>query len=94
MIKTDVINKDLPLLLSKAFKNANMILDFQNDTAKAFDEVIPLNNTLSGHYIIPISRQKQLIDNISSANVTLTVQSSYTNEQIAVKLHLQFGHPT
>ena len=95
MITTDVIDKDLPLLLSKAFmKNANMVLNFKNDTACAFEEIIPLIVTSSGHYVIPISKPKQLINNIEDANITLAVQNAYSNEQIALKLHRQFGHPT
>ena len=98
MIKTDVIDKDLPLLLSKAFmKNGNMVLNFQNDTASIFDESIPLTVTSSGHYVIPISKPKQLInsiDNIKCMNITLTAHKDYSNEQIALKLHRQFGHPT
>ena len=54
----------------------------------------PIVVTLSGHYLIPIQKPKQLIDNIESANFILNVQNCYTNEQIAVKLHRQFGHPT
>ena len=56
-IISDVIDTDIPLLLSKmAMKRARMTLNFNNDTAEMFSKRIKLLCTTSGHYHVPISR--------------------------------------
>ena len=56
-IKSDVVDADIPLLLSKtAMKRARMTLNFNNDTAEMFGKRIKLLCTTSGHYHVPISR--------------------------------------
>ena len=64
-INTDVVTKDLPLLLSKSFmKRASMVLDFQNDRAVALGETVHLATTGCGHYTIPLTKTKQLITSL------------------------------
>ena len=97
-INTDVICKDLPLLLSKSFmKRANMVLDFENDTALALGENVHLATTSSGHYFIPLTKPKQLISSFDKNNdnvkIVLVSKESKTDNQIALKLHRQFAHP-
>ena len=54
-ITTDIVNNDIPLLLSKeAMKKANMKLDLVNDKAEIFGEEVTLQNTSSGHYCVPL----------------------------------------
>ena len=49
-IRTDVIDNDIPLLLSKdTMKRANTVIDFQNDTAVFFGVKVNLVSTQSGH---------------------------------------------
>ena len=56
-IISDVVDADIPLLLSKtAMKRARMTLNFNNDTAEMFGKRIKLLCTMSGHYHVPISR--------------------------------------
>ena len=56
-IISDVVDADIPLLLSKmAMKRARMTLNFNNDTAEMFGKRIKLLCTTSGHYHVPISR--------------------------------------
>ena len=56
-IISDVVDADIPLLLSKtAMKRAQMTLNFNNDTAEMFGKRIELLCTTSGHYHVPISR--------------------------------------
>ena len=51
MIRTDVIDTDLPLLLSKsAMKKANVKIDFSNDTLSMLDQKVNIVFTSSGHY--------------------------------------------
>ena len=56
-IITDVVNSDIPLLLSKdTMKRAGTCLSFEDDTVMMLKKKIPLNCTLSGHYYIPITK--------------------------------------
>ena len=55
-IETDVVNCNIPLLLSKpAMKKAKMSLNFENDTALFGDLTISLRCSFSGHYLLPIN---------------------------------------
>ena len=87
-IKIDVVDNDIPLLFSKSsMKRANMKLNFQNDTISIFDENIPLIITSSGHYAIPITKAKQLINNLnrkSEMSITLTMTNDTDNHSIAL----------
>ena len=56
-IITDVMNSDIPLLLSKdAMKRAGTCINFEDDTVTMLKKKIPLSCTLSGHYYIPITK--------------------------------------
>ena len=95
-IVTDVIEKDLPLLLSKRFmKNGKFQLDFDNDTLHANGKSIPLHTTHSGHYLLPLTKKTQLIHNLDGSDkIVLTVSTNKSDFEIAQKLHRQFAHPT
>ena len=96
-IKTDVILKDLPLLLSRSFmKRANMVLDFQKDIVSTMNQTIKLNTTSSGHYTIPLTKPRQLLMNLEDQNTKITFVSTtnQSDRQIATKLHRQFAHPS
>ena len=98
-IKTDIINADIPLLLSKtAMKRAQIQLNFKNDTITFLGEEIPLQTTSNGLYYLPITTPKQLINRLSSTSkgnpLILNVTNSKTNKEIAVKLHRCFAHPS
>ena len=63
IIKSDVIDSDLPLLLSKsAMKKANVKIDFSNDVVNMLNQKINIVFTASGHYIVPISKTSQLVE--------------------------------
>ena len=56
-IRTDVVDSDIPLLLSKsATKKAKVKMDLENDTAEIYGTPVLLNHTTSGHYSVPIDR--------------------------------------
>ena len=102
MIRTNVIDTDLPLLLSKsAMKKANAKIDFLNDTVSMLDQKVNIVFTLSGHYAVPISKTNQLVEDICKNNqvgqvyLTISKLSKKSNDQkfkTANKLHCQFGH--
>ena len=55
MIEVDIIDSDIPLLLSKeAMKKAKMKIDLEDDTAIVLGQRITLNTTSAGHYVIPL----------------------------------------
>ena len=61
-IETEVVDKELPLLLSKeAMKKAGMMIDFTNDSAQIFGFDINLEITSSGHYTIPLSKTRSFL---------------------------------
>ena len=69
LIETDVINSDIPLLLSRAsMKRADVNLNFKDDTASVFGKTIELVVTKSGHYAIPLTVPCQIIHS-RNANV-------------------------
>ena len=96
-IINDVVNADIPLLLSKdAMKRAETCLNFEDDAVTMLKKKIPLNCTSSGHYYIPITKPLPekckfkhipFIKEISSKNMAEKIK-------IATKLHRQFCHPS
>ena len=94
MIKTDVINSDIPLLLPRTSrKRADMNLNFKDVTASVFGKIIELIVTKSSHYAIQLIVPCQIINNQNAnVNVILTVQTNLEKEKMAQKIHRQFGH--
>ena len=73
LIETDVINSHIPLLLSWAsMKQADLNLNFKDDTASVFGKIIQLVVTKSSHYAIPLAVPCQIIysrnANVSNPN--------------------------
>jgi hypothetical protein len=62
-IKTDVVQSDIPMLLSKtAMKKARVKLDLANDKAEILGRVVKLNSTSSGNYCVFIGKQRNVHD--------------------------------
>ena len=100
-IVTDVVDCEIPLLLSKSsLKAADSQLDFVNDTVTMFGKEIALQHTSNGHYCVPLTPKQVAVNIISNkvTNVTFTVNDMSNKtltekKAIALKLHKQFGHP-
>lgn len=87
-IQTDVVDSDIPLLLSRsAMKNAGVKLDLQNDTAEILGKDVSLNLTSSGHYCIPIDKSERI-----PVETVCEVTFENSHKQL-LKLHRQFAHP-
>ena len=78
-----------------------MIIDFVNDKAKILGNVVNLEFTSSGHYTLPLTKERSLVikDTLSTEDrilIGLNIQDKSYKEkfQIASKLHTQFGHPS
>ena len=97
MIKTDVIDTDLPLLSSKsAMKKANVKIDFSSNTVSILDQKVNIDFTSTGHYAVPISKTNQLVEDfdknslVGQVYLTISELSKKSNNQkfkIANKLH-------
>ena len=96
-ITTDIIDGNLPLLFSnKSLKKAQANICFQNDTAKILGQTVKLKMSSSGHYLLPIHKNKQIMveaERNRRSQITL-VSTELNPSQIAYKLHLQFAHPS
>ena len=60
IIRTDVVESDIPLLLSRKAMKTAVKIDLKRDTAMIFGKEIVLNLTSSGHYYITIGRQEKI----------------------------------
>ena len=96
-INTGAVSSDIPFLLSRLLmKQANMTVNFENDTAFIFGQKADLIMTKSGHYDLPISPYTQLLNNLATNEriiITLTTQGEKSKFQMAAYLHRQFSHP-
>ena len=93
-ISTDVIDKDIPLLLSKrAMKEVGMNLNFEKDTVTVFGDDIRLRCTSSGHYSLPLTAKCQALDENKPVSDILSSVNLDDKQAIALKLHRQFAHP-
>ena len=92
-IQTDVVESDIPLLLSrKAMKTAGVMMDLETDTAKIFGRDVALNLTTSGHYCIPIDRAEKIsVEQVFAVN--FEEMDSKERHKTLIKLHRQFAHP-
>ena len=93
MIEADVVDSDIPLLLSlKAMKGAQVKLDLENDEAEIFGKKVSLNYTTSGHYCIPVDRAVETkVEEI--CKVELEGLDKQQRRKVIEKLHRQFVHP-
>ena len=96
-VESDVVDCDIPLLMPRSsMKRVNIHLNFENDTANAFNQDINLIVTKSGHYVILLTVPRQLIhgfDRNGSVNITLSAEHFMSKAAVANKLHCQFAHP-
>eukprot|EP00112_Aurelia_sp_Birch-Aquarium-sp1_P025873 Seg886.5 transcript_id=Seg886.5/GoldUCD/mRNA.D3Y31 product="hypothetical protein" protein_id=Seg886.5/GoldUCD/D3Y31 len=96
-LETDVVDTEIPLLMSKAaMKKANTILDFDQDRVIMFGEEQTLLKTSSGHYAIPITKSRQIIEKGKIDNELCLLAKNITTkddrEKVALKLHKQCCH--
>ena len=91
MIEVDVIQSDIPMLLSKAeMKKSNMVLYMLEDKVEVLGKSLNLDTTSSGHYLLPLIDESINIQEIFSINL----KEANDEDKVAAlkKLHNQFGH--
>ena len=94
-LTTDVVDRDIPLLLGKpAMKKAKVKLDLENDCATIFGKTVDLQCTSSGHYCIPIVETTMPVGDTVEALLSEDEKSAEENRKKIEKLHKQFAHPT
>ena len=90
-LETEVVDADIPLLLSKeAMKKSDTTIDFANDTVTMFGENIKLSLASSGHYMINLFPEKEVL--IATTDEIGSNENEKELKKMATKLHLQFGH--
>ena len=90
-IRTDIVDCNIPLLLSKeSMKKAGMVIDTNTDTATVFGRKVRLSTTSIGHYKLSIVQPPT---DAEVEHILLTFGSASPNA-IATKLHRQFAHPS
>ena len=95
-IETDVVQTDVPLLLSRsAMKKANTFINFKEDSVSMLGEKQNIVVTSSGHYSLPLTDRHSALNDIHDKNskIALKVDSDCDLVKIAEKLHSQFSHP-
>ena len=95
MIKTDIIDSDLPFLLSKkTMKKGDVKIHFARDKVSFLNQNVDIVFTSSSHYAIPISRTEQLLDhfdkNNESERVILTINGLYSKSPEEKKVQRNF----
>ena len=94
ILNTDVVTEDIPLLFSRnSMKRAKAKLNTADDTISMLGEEINLIITSTGHYAVPISRNKAILEQEANINLISTLPNM-SHDQIALKLHRQFAHPS
>ena len=91
-IQADVVNSDVPLLLSLvSLKKLGALINYANDTAVLLGKTVNLSITSSGHHCVQILPKS--IENVCAA-VVLQELDGHTLLKKLNHIHRQFGHPT
>ena len=95
-IETEVIESDIPLLISKTFmKKLGMVINLENDRVYwKKGEIKDLKVTSSGHYAVAINKCQNFEDERNFMKYVLYSYGARDSKAKAVKLHRQFAHPS
>ena len=92
-IDLDIIDSDIPLLLSKkAMKGMKMKINMEDDTVDVWGKRVDLTTTSSGHYCISLLGDAEEVDVAWVLSVDLATLSKPEQLKMMTKLHKQFGH--
>ena len=95
-IDIDVVESDIPLLLSKGdMGEIGITLDMKNDTATVDGKSIHMITTSAGHPVIPLLSNKEKDDKVVRQTVfavDLNKANDTETRKVLDKLHKQFGH--
>ena len=96
-LATEVINKNLPLLLSReSMKKAKTVINFHDGTCYMFGNKQNLQMTSNGHFCVPLNKTSFDREGNTSHMILFNDKLENKNEsermRIAKKLHQQFAH--
>ena len=96
LIEVDVIESDIPLLMSKThMKQLGITLNMVDDTASIDGKLIRVDTTSAGHFILNLFGDNERQDNNMMQEicaVNMLKESEEVQMQLLHKLHKQFGH--
>ena len=91
LISIDIIESDIPLLISKKeMKNLGITLDMRNDKGTMNGKPLSLNTTSAGHYVVDLLDQKEELNEVCIAE--LEAKDTKEQKKALIKIHKQFGH--
>ena len=92
-IEVDIIDSDIPLLISrKEMAKLDISINNKNDTATMRGKPLPIMTTSAGHLIVDLLGRKQRLDIDRVLNVELMGADEITQKKALEKIHKQFGH--
>ena len=96
IIGTDVVEGDIPLLFSReSMKKCGSNLNFREDTLEILGQKLNLVVTDSGHYALPLGRNKQVMVDVAREDIKVTLLVENDDPmKVAFKLHRMFAHPS
>ncbi|CAH1274503.1 Hypp5321 [Branchiostoma lanceolatum] len=90
MITTDVVERDIPLLLSlDAMKKAGVTLNTQKDRATIFDRNVDLRLTTSRHYFVSLVDRPIRVNEVFKANLGKDMRARRTQDSVQVQQKVQ-----
>ena len=92
ILEVDIINSDIPLLISKSdMKKLGIALDLAEDKGSIMGKPLILETTSAGHYIVDLIHNDDII--LSEAHIVdLDTADEKTQMKALRKIHSQFGH--
>ena len=95
-IEVDIIDSDIPLLMSKShMKQLGITLNMANDTASINGKPIRVDTTSAGHFILNLFGDNERQDTMLMQEihaVNMLKESEDIQKKMLQKLHKQFGH--
>ena len=82
-LKTDVVDANIPLLLSKSsMKRAKIKLNTENDTADILGVKVNIRTTALGHCCVPVIRNEVGVDHVRKLNLPNIAKNRYNEKTI------------
>ena len=91
-IISDVVERDIPLLLSKPeMKKHGFMLNMKDNTLEVEDRKVELDTTSSGHHYLPLKQCEVEVEEVCMSMEDKSFEGKF---KIVTKLHRQFAHPS
>ena len=92
-IEVDIIDSDIPLLLSKnEMRRLGIGIDMKRDKVTINDKPLVVNTTSAGHYIIDLLDKGAVYNMNQVLMVDIKRADEKEQKKVLEKLHAQFGH--